>query len=180
MNLFFLAKKAEISAETNRELLRAISNMRGMNLPLHIKSYFTKPFEGKTYAELDRIEADSNAIIQGLIDTGAIVPYMSESECFEELEKYTQWAFAQKCGEAGEKMPELTPFFDLLKSQRGAENAKVKHFLNIADFLATVPRNCIPANFIVWVEPKEYGNVCIAYSQFNNQYKYIAIYKNEK
>lgn len=174
MKLFILSKSVEIGADKYVDLLEMLLTFRQIVLPPSVKNYLKTKFEGRTKQELELIENDSFNAIQELIQAGAVIPYLTEAECIAEMEKYTHWAISEKCKEQSVKMPDLAAVYERLNTKRGDNNAR---FLNIGDLIALIPKACIPHNFVVWVNARNYGNICVAYSEFNKQYKYLAIFK---
>lgn len=174
MKLFILSKSVEIGADKYVDLLEMLLGFRQIVLPPTVKNYLKTKFEGRTKQELEVIETDSFNTIQELINSGAVIPYLSEEDCIAEMEKYTHWAISEKCKYQSLEMPDLAAVYERLNTKRGANNS---YFLNILDLLALIPKGCIPQNFVVWVDNRNYGNICVAYSEFNKQYKYLAIFK---
>lgn len=174
MHFLIIQSKAEVVTETAIQAVEAITKFRNLSLPPLVKGYLAKKYEGTTKELVASVEKECADILQKLVDSSVILPYLSKDDCFAVMNEYTLWAIKEKAKLNGTDFVGAETLIDKLKEVR---NGKVRHFLNINDLKDVLPAGSVPENFVVWVTKEEFGNACIGGSEFNKQYKYLCIYK---
>lgn len=169
---FYPQKQVQIEANSAFHIIVEMKNLFKFSISNFLSGMIENIYEGASDDMRHQAEDESAELIQSFIDKGIMIPIFNKEECINALIDYTIWAVSKKDAEA--KLDRNT-LVNMLSIDR--KYKKTLHSINMQDLSIVISQNSIPNNFVVWIEERPYGNICMAFSEFTENYIYLCIYK---